>query len=399
MSLYDLIKNIGKSPLILIDNWGTKKEGLACFEFSETLLWDYRGIFINGKKTHYSGFQEIQKIIDLWKHKTEQIAAIGFISYHFKDILYSKINFTHSSQFPYLFFARPKKLYKYLIQKEESAIDDISLNVLKDILNVHNYVDIIKKIKSDLECGNVYQINYTMEKQYQLNCKAFDLYMKIRNISKPKFGYYFNLNDYHILSFSPEQFFKTKGSKIFSYPMKGTSKRSSNKIKDKQYKFLLQKSIKDRAEHLMIVDLIRNDLGKISKYGTVKIDKLFNIESYETVHQMVTEISGELNNNIQEIDIIKALFPGGSITGAPKESAMKIIDRIENYNRNLYTGAIGYIQNNGDMNFNIPIRTMTVKNNIGHYSVGGGIVWDSIAKDEWEEAQLKSKILDLNNYE
>ena len=108
---------------------------------------------------------------------------------------------------------------------------------------------------------------------------------------------------------------------------------------------------------------------------------------------MVSEISGALIDDIKEFDILKALFPGGSITGAPKESAMKIIDRLENYNRNIYTGAIGYIKNNGDMNFNIPIRTMCVKNNIGNYSVGGGIVWDSIPEKEWEEAQLKSAIL------
>ena len=108
---------------------------------------------------------------------------------------------------------------------------------------------------------------------------------------------------------------------------------------------------------------------------------------------MVSEIEGELKNNIKEKDIFEALFPGGSITGAPKESAMKIIDKLENYNRDIYTGAIGYIKNNGDMNFNIPIRTMTIKDRIGSYPVGGGIVWDSKAKTEWEEAQLKSKIL------
>ena len=143
----------------------------------------------------------------------------------------------------------------------------------------------------------------------------------------------------------------------------------------------------------MIVDLLRNDIGKISKYGTVNVKDLFNVESFETVHQMVTEVSGILKNNINETKIIKALFPGGSISGAPKESAMKIIDKIENYERNIYTGAIGYICNNGDMNFNMPIRTMTIKNNYGTYPVGGGIIWDSVTMEEWKEAQLKSEIL------
>ena len=147
----------------------------------------------------------------------------------------------------------------------------------------------------------------------------------------------------------------------------------------------------------MIVDLLRNDIGKISKYGTVNVKDLFNVESFETVHQMVTEVSGILKNNINETNVIKALFPGGSITGAPKESAMKIIDKIENYKRNIYTGAIGYVCSNGNMNFNMPIRTMTIKDDQGTYPVGGGIVWDSVTIEEWEEAQLKSKILNITS--
>ena len=134
-------------------------------------------------------------------------------------------------------------------------------------------------------------------------------------------------------------------------------------------------------------------MNKINDSILDAVNNLFNIQSHETVHQMVSEVSGELNDNVNEMKIIQALFPGGSVTGAPKESAMKIIDRIENYNRNIYTGSIGYIKNNGDMNFNIPIRTMTIQNNIATYPVGGGIVWDSTSKEEWDEAQLKSKIL------
>jgi anthranilate/para-aminobenzoate synthase component I len=396
MNLSDLIIQEGKNPLALIDNWD-KKYGFACFNFSKTILWNHKGIFVNNKKTDFNTIQDLQKIIDSWKNDSEEIAAIGFLNYHFKDILYPNIKFDKKSKSPYLFFAKPRNLYKYKVEKE--SYNNSKIKLLQDILDVNNYVDIIKKIKHELKCGNVYQINYTMKKKYHVNCEPFDLYMKMRSFTEPSYGYYFDLNDMHILSFSPEQFFKTKGSKIFSYPMKGTSKRSINKKEDIKYKLALKASMKDQAEHLMIVDLIRNDIGKIANYGTVKTKNLFNIKSYKTVHQMVTEVSGDLKNNIKEFDVIQALFPGGSITGAPKESAMKIIDKIENYNRNLYTGAIGYIKNNGDMNFNIPIRTMSIKDNIGSYSVGGGIVWDSVATDEWNEAQLKSKILHLDNNE
>ena len=396
MNLSDLIHKMGKTPYILIDHWGNPSgKGMACFDFSESILWDYRGIFINGELSQASNIKDIQNLIDTWKNQSDGIAAVGYISYNFKDILFSKIKFKNKSKFPYLFLAKPKKIYKYSIEQEKNNISNIQFDLLKDIISVNKYVDIINEIKAQLESGNAYQINYTMEKKYKLYSSPFDIYMKIRNLSEPRFGYFLDLNSYQILSFSPEQFFKTCGRKIYSYPMKGTIKRSSNKQEDMKYAQQLKQSIKDKAEHLMIVDLLRNDIGKISQYGTVDVKNLYSIESHQTVHQMVTEISGELKDCVNEFDIIKALFPGGSITGAPKESAMKIIDKIENYNRDLYTGAIGYIENNGNMNFNIPIRTMTIKNSIGCYPVGGGIVWDSIATEERKEAQLKSEILNI----
>ena len=144
----------------------------------------------------------------------------------------------------------------------------------------------------------------------------------------------------------------------------------------------------------MIVDLLRNDLGKICDIGSIKVHNLYGIQSFETIHHMVTDIKGQLSENITETDIIKAMFPGGSITGAPKESAMSIIDTLEPQSRNIYTGNAGYILNNGDMSFNICIRTLLKTNNFYEYGIGGGIVWDSNAEDEWHEAQHKSKILE-----
>ncbi len=145
----------------------------------------------------------------------------------------------------------------------------------------------------------------------------------------------------------------------------------------------------------MIVDLLRNDLGKICKYGSIKVDNLYRIKSFETIHHMETEVMGQLVDKINFADIIKALFPGGSITGAPKERSMEIIDEIENYNRNIYTGTIGYLSSDY-MNFNIAIRTMCFNGNTGTYPVGGGIVWDSTSKGEREEALNKAKILNAN---
>ena len=175
--------------------------------------------------------------------------------------------------------------------------------------------------------------------------------------------------------------------------MKGTMNRSNNLKIDNELKLKLKNSKKNKAEHLMIVDLMRNDIGKIAENESVKVDQLYEVKSYKTVHQMISKVKGKVKQSIQEIDIIKALFPGGSVTGAPKESAMKIIDSLENYSRDIYTGSLGYIKSNGDMKFNIAIRTLCFDNDIASYGIGGGIVWDSESKSEWLEAHLKSKIL------
>ena len=218
--------------------------------------------------------------------------------------------------------------------------------------------------------------------------------MSLREISKPLCGIYINAEKFQLLSASPERFFKTNDKIIKTYPIKGTRKRSQNPIEDRQIAKELFHSQKDRAEHLMIVDLLRNDLGRICNFGSVETKNLYKIESFETVHHMVTEVMGNLKSDVTESSIMSALFPGGSITGAPKERALEIIDSVEDYNRNFYTGALGYISPNGNMDMNIAIRTMTIADSKGVYPVGGGIVWDSDPKSEWEEAHHKGAIID-----
>ena len=242
--------------------------------------------------------------------------------------------------------------------------------------------------------GDIYQINYTHPKHYVIDGNPFNLYLALRQVAKPVCGIYINAKNFQLLSASPERFFKTKKEVIKTYPIKGTRKRLSNPIEDEHIANELFYSEKDRAEHLMIVDLLRNDLGQICNFGSVKTKNLYKIESFETVHHMVTEVMGKLKIDVTESSIMAALFPGGSITGAPKERAMEIIDSVEDYNRNFYTGALGYISPNGNMDMNIAIRTMLISDSQGVYSVGGGIVWDSDPKLEREEAHHKGVIID-----
>ena len=246
-----------------------------------------------------------------------------------------------------------------------------------------------------MEEGDVYQINYTQPMRYKYKGKEIDLFRKLTKFSKPDYGAYLNLNEFQIISLSPEKFFTKIGNNISSSPIKGTRPRSNDKDRDLELLEELKISEKDRAEHLMIVDLIRNDLGKICKFGTVKTDNLFKTYSFETIHHMVTDVSGILKDKVSEVEIFNALFPGGSITGAPKQRAIQIIDEIENYSRGIYTGSIGFITASGDMQFNIAIRTLTLNGSDGVYPVGGGIVWDSKSNDERQEALDKSKVLEI----
>ena len=396
-TLNDLIKLYGV-PSALVDNFESSNNGYAIWGYKNILKYNLQSTYINSKKIKGDPFELLQNFMDKSLQSNSEIKSIGFLGYDIKNYLFPHINFKISkTKYPCLWFAQPKHIQKYQLVKEKNHKQHAFLKLKQDILSFKKYKKIIFKIKKELQDGNTYQINLTTNKLFNYNkISPFEIYLSIRDYVKPAFGYFINTGEEQILSFSPEQFFKTDGSKIESFPMKGTQKRSFDKDKDIFYKNKLKQSEKDKAEHLMIVDLLRNDIGKICKYGSIKVKDLFKVNSYATVHQMISCIYGELKENVRYIDVFKALCPGGSITGAPKESSMQIIDRLENYNREIYTGSIGHIDDNGDMHFNIAIRTMIAKNNIIEYSVGGGIVWDSEPKKEWEEAQLKSKI--LNNF-
>ena len=346
-----------------------------------------------------NSMHEFQKTINSWKKESKEVAALGYLSYDAKQLFYPHIKFKSTNlSIPLLWFGKPSEIIK--IEKSDIiALNDkknIVIEKKRDLKNLEYYKDKIDIIKSYLRSGDVYQINYTQPMEYSLDViHPFDAFISLFDSSKPRFGAYLNTKSFQILSMSPECFFKKTKNTILSSPIKGTRKRSKNKDEDQHLKQELMKSEKDRAEHLMIVDLIRNDIGKICKYGSVNTKNLFKVHSLKTIHHMITDIYGELNLDIQEKDIFKALFPGGSITGAPKESAMKIIDQIENYSRGIYTGSIGIITPSDDMIFNIAIRTLTLINSNAIYPVGGGIVWDSNYRDERDEALNKSKILNL----
>jgi len=393
-NLNHLIEKFG-NPEALIDHWDASSHHFAIWGFEETFLINNNGVaLLNGEISDVPPLELWQKTLDDWKMDTDKLSAVGFISFDLKNILYPHILFNKPvSTQPLLWFGKPRHVIPYHLTENEQVENSLLLHLEKDIPPPHEYEKAIHKIKTYLANGDSYQINFTQPKHYGLNGNPLDIYIAMRKKIHPHYGMFLDLDEFQILSFSPERFFRTSSDEIESFPMKGTRPRSNDIVIDERLAEELFQSEKDRAEHLMIVDLIRNDIGKVCEFGSVNVDDLYGIQSFETVHQMVSRVYGKLHKSVEEIDIFKALFPGGSITGAPKEKAMEIIDTLEGYQRGIYTGCLGYIQPNGNMDFNIAIRTMTIQNNMGVYPIGGGIVWDSDSLEEWQEAQQKGAIL------
>lgn len=272
---------------------------------------------------------------------------------------------------------------------EKYKIKNFKLNTSKN-----EFTKSISKIKSYIEEGDTYQVNYTIKGKYNFAGSFADLCSDLIFNQSAQYTAIIKNGNKIIISLSPELFFEIKGRNIISKPMKGTSRRGIDLSSDSLIRNELENSEKNRAENVMIVDLIRNDLGKLSEFGSVKVKNLFKVEKYESVFQMVSTIESRLKKNIKLSDVIKNIFPCGSITGAPKIRTMEIIKELEKENRGIYTGSIGLFMKN-KKTFNIPIRTLSVniRTGAGEIGLGSGIVWDSIAEEEYEETKLKGKFL------
>ena len=258
------------------------------------------------------------------------------------------------------------------------------------------YLDAVRKAKEYIAAGDIFQVNLSQRLETFLNITPFELYKTLRRINPAPFAAYLNFEEVIVASSSPERFLKVVGRKVQTRPIKGTRPRGENEEEDKRLARELLESEKDRAELIMIVDLERNDLGKVCSYGSVKVKDLIKLEAYPTVFHTVSTIEGELHPGKDRIDLLKATFPGGSITGAPKIRAMEIIDELEPTKRSIYTGALGYFGFNRTMDLNIVIRTFLIKKNKAFFQVGGGIVADSDPEKEYQETLDKAKALILS---
>jgi para-aminobenzoate synthetase component 1 len=255
------------------------------------------------------------------------------------------------------------------------------------------YATAFNKIKHYLKEGDCYQINLTQRFVSQCEGNPWLAYQALRQINAAPFSAYLNLPDLQILSSSPERFLQVIDGRVETKPIKGTRPRKADFEQDQQQIQDLSNSRKDRAENVMIVDLLRNDISKTCRDGSVKVPKLFAVESYATVHHLVSTVIGELANDQQALDLLRSCFPGGSITGAPKIRAMEVIEELEPQRRGIYCGSIGYIGFDGNMDTNIAIRTLVHNQNTIRFWAGGGIVNDSVLDEEYQECFDKAAAL------
>ncbi len=244
-----------------------------------------------------------------------------------------------------------------------------------------------------IAAGDVYQVNLSQRFSTRGSFDPLDLYLRLRDGSPAPFAAYLHWDDMAVISASPEWFYQTRGDRIVTRPIKGTRPRGRTEDDDARLAAELAASPKDRAELTMIVDLERNDLGRVCQYGSVVVRDALLVESFAQVHHLVATVEGRLRSGVGPVDVIRAMFPGGSITGAPKIRAMEIIDELEPNRRSLYTGAIGYLGRGGSSAFNIAIRTILVEGDRASYQVGGGIVADSDPEAEYEETLAKGRAL------
>lgn len=357
---------------------------------------------------------------DLYQYQSQtKDWLFGYLSYDLKndtEALYSN-NFDGLA-FPDLFFFQPKKLFlikgnqvemHYLrMCDDEIEVDFEEILSIASIIHhpssikIHqriskeNYLSKVSKMLEHIQRGDIYEANFCME-FYAENAQTepLEIYHKLNTISEPPFAVYFKNNFQYLLSASPERYLRKDGTKVISQPIKGTAKRSEDSILDEQLKSNLVQNEKERSENIMIVDLVRNDLSHTATKGSVQVEELCQIYSFKQVHQMISTIVSEVENTTSPIEILRTTFPMGSMTGAPKISAMQIIEALEETKRGLYSGAVGYFSPTGDFDFNVVIRSIlyNAKNEYLSFSVGSAITSQAIPEQEYEECLLKAKAM------
>ena len=361
----------------------------------------------------YEQLQEYQSVTQDW--------IFGYLTYDLKNDLENlQSNNFDGLNFPEMFFFQPKKIF--LIKGNEVVMDYLKMvddefeSDLKDIeqftknenslafekinlkfrLTKDQYFEKVNTMLTHIHRGDIYEANFCQECYAEnIHIDPLETYQKLNTISKAPFATFFKNHHRYALSASPERYLKKKDTLVISQPIKGTAKRSTDLVGDEILKNELRNNQKERSENIMIVDLVRNDLSQTAKPGSVTVEELCEVYTFEQVHQMISTITSTVQEKIAPVSVLKTTFPMGSMTGAPKISAMKIIEDLEETKRGLYSGAIGYFNPMGDFDFNVVIRSIlyNAENQYVSYSVGSAITSKSDPLKEYEECLIKAKAM------
>lgn len=354
-------------------------------------------------------------------HKTHNDWLLGHINYDYKNSLEPRLSSRHEVVvgFPDFFFFQPEVVCYIPADKPELVIEALGTDpkeVYRDIMNCpaeitghipelsfirrtdkQVYLDTVDKLRQHIKSGDCYEINYCTEGYAEgVDVEPLTVFNSLNQLSCAPFAAYYRNEQKYMVCASPERYLRKQGSTVLSQPIKGTARRGQNEEADTAIKNDLFNSVKDRAENVMITDLVRNDLARSCETGSISVDELFGIYSFPQVHQMISTISGTLQEGRHFTDTLKYSFPMGSMTGAPKIKVMELIDHYEDTRRELFSGTVGYITPDADFDFNVIIRSLFYNSELRRlsYQSGGAITYDSQSESEWEEMRLKAWALE-----
>ncbi len=371
--------------------------------------------FTSVKTDYHNAFEDLKQY-----QQTTKDWLFGYLSYDLKndvEVLHSN-NFD-GLDFPDLFFFQPKKIvtlkgnqieiqyltmcddeveedFEEIVKGQESRANSQEIPIIQQRISKESYINKVSKILEHIHRGDIYEANFCMEFFIDnANINPLEKFLKLNEISKSPLAVFFKNNTHFLLSASPERYLKKEVELVISQPIKGTAKRFLDAVEDEKSKSELASDPKERTENIMITDLVRNDLSRTAQKGSVKVEELCGIYSFEQVHQMISTITSKLDHQYTVADVIKTTFPMGSMTGTPKVSVLKIIEELEETKRGLYSGAVGYFTPNSDFDFNVVIRSILYnqEKKYASFSVGSAITSQSIPKMEYEECLLKAKAM------
>lgn len=398
---------INSPTTVLIDSdcgWeNTGAQRAKIFGTPEFTVTSKNGIIRTRSKNNENTYKA-NPLEDIENYLSRGLICVGYISYEFSDFTNPKFSLKTGKEG---FYAYDTCFHCYDdSQSETCSYEELyeRLGLNKNLTNSINskhisnlkkseYLQIVEKARNYISSGDIYQVNLSQKFNTNILPDSYSSLIGFYEAQPVPYSALIKFEDHTVVSGSMELFLRKEGSKITTKPIKGTAKRSSDLEKDREIKINLADNDKEKAENLMIVDLMRNDLGRICKTGTIKVNELFRVNQYKTLYQMESEVEGILSENMTLSGIISSTFPPGSVTGAPKSRALEIIEELEPHYRGPYCGALGIFYPNGDFVLSVAIRIMMSLDNHTCYWVGGGIVWDSDPEKEYEETILKAKAL------